>query len=209
MSYIIVGAGGHAKVVLDILNTLHENIAGIIDDNFRKESFKGLPVLGTTSELDSIVPRFPQDSFIVAVGNYRPRKQIVNLLETFQVNFGTAIHPSAIIGSGVTIGKGTVVMPNVIVNADSHVGDHVILNTACTVDHDCSLQNFVHISPGAHLAGGVKIGECTHIGIGSNVIPRKTIGKFTTVGAGACVVADIPDYVLAVGCPAKVIRTIT
>lgn len=209
MSYIIYGAGGHAKVIIDILYANHEMITGIVDDHFNEKEFKGIPVLGKSKDIKRIVKDYPDARFLIAIGNNNIRMNIVKQLEDFNVKWGTAIHPSVIIGSEVTIGEGTVMMSNVVVNADSIIGKHAILNTAATVDHDCSIANYVHLSPGVHTAGGVSIGECTHIGIAASLIPGVHVGRNTIVGASSCVLSDLPDEVVAVGCPAKTIKNLT
>ncbi|WCT55359.1 acetyltransferase [Paenibacillus kyungheensis] len=208
MSYIIYGAGGHAKVIIDILHANHEMIIGVVDDYFKAKEFKGIPVLGKSEDIKRIVKDYPDARFLVAIGNNNIRMNIVKQLEYFNIKWGTAIHPSAIIGSEVTIGEGTVMMPNVVVNADSVIGKHTILNTATTVDHDCSIADYVHLSPGVHTAGGVSIGERTHIGIAASLIPGVHVGKDTIVGASSCVLSDLPDEIVAVGCPAKMIKNL-
>jgi acetyltransferase-like isoleucine patch superfamily enzyme len=99
-------------------------------------------------------------------------------------------------------------MPNAVINADAYVGEHVIVNTAATIDHDCRIEDFVHISPGVHMAGGVQIGCCARIGIGASLIPGVRVGRDTIVGAASCVIRDLPENVIAVGCPAKVIKNL-
>ncbi len=208
MSYIIYGAGGHAKVIIDILHANQEMIIGIVDDHFNEKEFKGIPVLGKSKDIERIIKDYPDARFLIAIGNNSIRMKIVKQLEDFDVVWGTAIHPSVIIGSEVTIGEGSVMMANVVVNADSTIGKHTILNTAATVDHDCSIADYVHLSPGVHTAGGVSIGERTHIGIAASLIPGVHIGRDTIVGASSCVLSDLPDEIVAVGCPAKMIKNL-
>lgn len=208
MRYILIGAGGHAKVIVDILLSTDQEIIGFIDDNIIDEGPYGLPFLGTTKHIEDYQTKYPEARYIVAIGDNGVRESIVNGLKGFNVQFGRAIHSTAVIGSDVCLGDGCVVMPNVVVNAGTIIGEHAILNTASTIDHECKIGSYSHISPGVHLAGGVTVGSCSHIGIGVSIIQGMSIGTETVIGAGACVVNNIPDKVKAVGCPAKVINTL-
>ncbi|AET57666.1 acetyltransferase (isoleucine patch superfamily) protein [Paenibacillus terrae HPL-003] len=208
MSYIVFGAGGHGKVVVDILRSCQETIAGMMDDGIQAKKWNGLPNLGGIGQLDEITLKYPEALYIVAIGNNSIRMNIVERLKQMQVQFGTAIHSSAVIGSNISIGEGTVVMPNAVINADTHIGEHVIINTAATIDHDCCVEHFAHISPGVHVAGGVTIGCRSHVGISASLIPGVSIGKDTIIGAASCVIRDLPDHVVAVGCPARVIKNL-
>jgi acetyltransferase EpsM len=210
MPYIVIGAGGHAKVVIEILKAMNAEIEGIVDDYYTNSFFFGYPVLGKVYE-QNWVSKFhakPDVKCIIAIGNADHRKRAVEQITGQGLSFGIAIHPSAIISSSAVIGQGTVVMANAVVNAFTYIGSHVILNTACTVDHDCQIEDFVHISPGVNLAGGISIGQAAHIGIGSSVIQGVAIGSQSIIGAGACVVNNIPADVVAVGCPAKILKSL-
>lgn len=207
MEYIVVGTGGHSKVVIDILRASNEKVVGIVDDLLQENYFLGIPILGTINNIVKILMEIPDAYFIVAIGNNERRRMVVEQLNNHTVNFGTAIHPSAIIGSNVIIDKGTVIMPNTVINAGAIIGEHVILNTACTVDHDCHIESYAHLSPGVHLAGNVTVGECVHLGIGSNIIQGIAVGTHSVIGAGSCVIDNVPANVVAVGCPARVIKT--
>lgn len=206
MSYIVYGAGGHAKVVIDILRSRSEKIVGVMDDHFLVDEWNGLPVLGGMDRLHGILKQFPESLFVIAIGDNEVRKRIAALLAQAGARFGDAIHPSAVISSNVSLGRGTVVMPMAVINSDAVIGEHVIINTAATVDHDCFISNFAHISPGVNIAGSVIIEASVHIGIGAAIIPGVKVGCNTVVGAGACVINDLPEDAVAVGCPAKVIN---
>lgn len=206
MSYIVYGAGGHAKVVIDILHSNSEKIDGVMDDHTLVSEWNGLPVLGSIDHLQENIKKFPESLFIVAIGDNKVRNKIATLLAQAGVSFGNAIHPSAVIAPSVNLGSGTVVMPMAVINSDAVIGEHVIINTSATVDHDCRLANFAHISPGVNIAGAVKIEASVHLGIGAAVIQGVKIGRNTVVGAGACVINDLPEDAVAVGCPAKVIN---
>ncbi|MDP1510219.1 acetyltransferase [Paenibacillus sp. CMAA1739] len=207
MSYIVFGAGGHAKVIVDILRFSGEEIIGVLDDHCTEETWNGLPILGGRNQIDQIVSLHPEALLIVAIGDNTTRSVIVSQFKAAGFKFGTAIHPSAIVAPSSFVGEGSAIMPNSVINADAYVGEHVIVNTAATVDHDCRIEDFAHISPGVHMAGNVQIGRGAHIGIGANLIPGIRVGRNTLVGAGSCVIRHLPDNVTAVGCPAKVIKT--
>ncbi|MNB76737.1 putative acetyltransferase EpsM [compost metagenome] len=209
MSYIVYGAGGHAKVVIDILRAAGQRLIGVMDDSCRGDEWNGLKLLGNREQIGRVLLNHPGALFLVAIGDNAIRMSIAHQLKSAGAWFGQAIHPSAILGSNVGVGAGTVLMPGTIVNADTQIGEHVIVNTAATIDHDCRIGSYAHISPGAHLAGGVKVGTAAHIGIGASIIPGIQVGDGTVIGAGACAVRDVPDHVVAVGCPARIINNIT
>ncbi len=201
---LLYGAGGHAKVVADILErSARHTIVGVLDD--REElwggSFLGYRVLGGLKALTR--KGQARTAIILAIGFNQARKRLAGELATLGWSFATAAHPSAQIGRDVTIGPGTVLMANSVVNPGSRIGAHVIINTGATVDHDCSIEDYAHICPGAHLAGGVSVGEGAQVGIGASAIESVRIGRWSVVGAGATVVRDIPERVTAVGTPAK------
>ncbi|MFJ7765329.1 acetyltransferase [Bacillus toyonensis] len=206
MEYIIVGAGGHGRVILDILIAQNKAVAGFIDDNEEEDVLGVYPILGKKETIVELIETRKDIKFIIAIGDNEARKKIVQYIQDYNGQFGKAIHPSSIVSNNVKIGLGTVVMPNVIINNATNVGQHVILNTASTIDHDCNIQDFVHVSPGVNLAGDVTVGIGSHIGIGACVIPRIKIGNNVIVGAGGVVVKDIVNNVVAVGCPTKIIK---
>jgi sugar O-acyltransferase (sialic acid O-acetyltransferase NeuD family) len=197
----VIGAGGHAKVVIRTLQDLGYAVAAIFDDNRQRwgASLFGSLIIGPIEKI-AAEPALPT---IIAVGNNSARRRIV---ESFTLPWLTAVHPSAFVDSSVQIGQGTVVLPRAVIQVDTVVGEHVIVNTAATIDHDCCVGNYSHLAPGVHLAGGITIGSNTLLGIGAVVIPNISIGNNATVGAGAAVIRDLPDNVVAVGVPAKVVR---
>jgi len=204
--FAIVGAGGHAKVVVDALLTSGHEVLGFYDDNptlLGAEPIPGVKVLGDTEHLPGNL-QHGNGAVILAVGANRVRFRLSRRLS---VPYGVAYAPSAVLGRGVRIGKGSMILPSATVNIDTVIGEHVILNTSSSVDHDCAIGDFVHIGPGAHLGGGVVVGEGTFLGLGSSVIPGIRIGRWSVIGAGAVVTKDIPDDCTAVGVPAKVIKT--
>lgn len=193
---VIVGAGGHGRVVLDAALAAGLEVAGFLADP-AGEPVNGLPVLGPTALLDELLPRH---RFIIAIGDQQARRD-------FSLRIGdrlqSVIHPASWISPSARIGKGAAIIGGVIVNANAEVGDFCILNTGCTIDHDNRLADGVQICPGAHLAGNVSVGEDAFIGTGASVIPGVRIGARAVIGAGAVVVSDVPDGAKAVGNPAR------
>lgn len=204
---IIIGAGGHASVVIDIIESMkkngHEiNIKGLIDDNEEITELMGYPILG---KLDDILVYTNNDTeFIIGIGNNKIRRKIA--IELKDLKYFTAIHPTSIIGMNVFIEEGTVVMPRAVINTNSVIGKHSIINSGAIVEHDNKIGNFTHVSPGAVLAGGVTVGDSTQIGANSVVIQCLNIGSNSIVGAGTTVIRDIESNVTVVGAPAKVIK---
>lgn len=201
---IVVGAGGHAKVVVSVILAAGMKIAAIYDDDPEKWGWEisGYKVLGPLSAIDD-TGRGPA---IMAIGDNSLRKKLVSRFK--RLSWIKVIHPAAYVHPSVRIGAGTVVFAGAVVQPDSLIGEHCILNTGATIDHDCIIGNYAHISPGVNLAGSVSISEGVFIGIGSAVIIGVKIGEWTTVGAGSAVIKELPSNAVAVGVPAKVIRSI-
>lgn len=195
---LLIGGSGHAKVIMDCLK--QGSIKGIFDDNKDLKELNNIPVIHSY-DADFL----PEETVIISIGKNSTRKKIA---QNTKHAFGNAIHHSAIISPSAKIDTGTVILQGSIIQADATIGKHCIINTAATVDHDCRLGDYVHISPNATLSGTVSIGEGTWIGAGATVINNITIGKGCVIGAGAVVTKNIPDYSLAVGIPAKIIKTL-
>ncbi|SHH38411.1 hypothetical protein [Desulfosporosinus lacus] len=163
---IIIGMGGHSKVVTDIAILNGYKVLGYLDDNEPVGEGREL-YLGKIETL----PRWVRDGvgFVIAIGNNLVRKAIVEKYKGLNLDYVKLVHPVAIIGSKVEILGGSVVMPGAIINADARIGEHVIVNTAAAVDHDCVVGDFVHIAQGAVLAGGVKVESCAVVDVGVRV----------------------------------------
>ncbi len=207
MRVVIVGAGGHAKVVCDALlasGAAETDIVGFADDNpeLAGRMVLGFPVL---TGIDSL-GLAGSVSLAMGVGDNAARRHLFDSARVLGYTVMTVVHPQAVIGRGCRVGSGTVVLANVVVNADTTVGDNVILNTACSVDHDCFVGAHCHLAPGATVAGGVRIGEETLLGIGSTVMPGLSIGAGCVVGAGAVRLTHLKAGCVAVVFPARFIK---
>lgn len=198
---VIVGAGGHAKVIADIVKKSGDNLLGFLDDSKESgtEVFDAF-VLGT---IDSY-KEYSNAALIIAIGDNYARERVAQKLE--DAYFYTAIHPTAVIAEGVAIGQGTCVMANAVINPDATVGVHCIINTASVVEHDNVIGDFCHISPAAALAGTVTIGKRTHIGIGAKVKNNVCVCDDAIVGAGAVVVKPITEAGTYIGVPARKVK---
>lgn len=205
---MIVGAGGHAQVVADILLHMAEEEAevepvGYLDDNpaLTGQELLGLPVAGVLADLPSI----PHDAVVVAIGDNATRRRVFEDLKAQGECFVVACHPSAVVAADVVVGPGTMICAGAVVNPGSVVGVNVILNTGCTVDHHNRVGDHVHLAPGVHTGGEVTVGDGVFVGIGATIIPGRTIGPWSTIGAASVVTKDIAPGVSAVGMPARVI----
>ena len=207
MKIVIIGGGGHSKVIKDIiLSNKNLSIFGYLDDkHIDKRIHNGL-FLGPISYANEIVRQQNDIRFVIAIGNNLLRKQIAQRLNLQDDMFITLIHSTAIVSCTCQIDVGTVIMPNTVINSDSIIGKHVIINTGAVVEHDNVIGDFVHVSPNATLTGSVKVGEGSHVGAGATVIPNVEIGEWSIIGAGATVIHDIPANKTAVGTPTKIIN---
>lgn len=199
----VIGAGGHAKVVIaTLLAAGTEEIAGVLDDNPERwgADVLGVPVRGAASEPS--LERFGVDRAIIAIGSNPIRAEIARRFDHL-VSWANAVHPTAHLAPGVRLRPGAVVFAGAIAQPDTVIGRHAILNTMCSVDHDSIVGDFAHVGPGARLAGNVEIGEGAFLGVGSSIIPGHSVGAWATIGAGGVVIRDVPRSVIAKGVPAK------
>lgn len=198
---IIIGAGGHAKVVISTLIASGIKVNKIFDDNPDKwgSCIFDIEITGPLSKIDI----HSTELALTAIGDNKVRKDIVSRFR--HLHWITVVHPSAYVDPTVFLGNGTIVFANAVIQPDTFIGDHCIINTSATIDHDCRIGNYVHISPGVNLAGDVQLEDGVFCGIGGKIINGMTIGTWATIGAGAVVINGLPGYSLAVGVPAKVI----
>lgn len=200
---VIIGGGGHAKVVIEILRAAGETVAAIVDADPTPRTILGVPVVGDDLALPALRERGLTRLF-VAVGDNRLRETLGRKARGMGFILANAVHPSAIVSPSARLGEGVAVMAGAVINAESQIADLAIINTGAVVDHDCRLGAAAHVAPGAALAGGVSVGDRAFLGVGVRVIPGVTIGADTVVGAGGVVVRNLPAAVLAVGVPAKI-----
>lgn len=193
---VIVGAGGHGRVVADaaLLNGYKKVL--YLDD----ADECAVELSGKTCDY---VKYINECDFFVAIGNSIIREKITNTLISGGANVVSIIHPSAIIGSNVIIGVGTFVAPGAVINTGSTIGKGVIINTCSSVDHDCTIDDFCHISVGARIAGTVSIGRGTFLCAGATIINNIKICDGCTIGAGAVVIRNTTEKGVYVGIPAK------
>lgn len=204
---LVIGASGHAKVIIDIIELQNKyEIVGLID-SFKEigKTIYDYKVLGTEKDLPKLIEAHNIHGGIIAIGDNWTRMNIYNEIaaHTSNFNFIKAIHPSAVIGKNVSIGPGTAIMAGVVVNSDAKIGKQCIVNTKSSVGHDTVLKDFSSVAPGVSIGGDVKLGKCSAISLGANVIERVKIGKHTVIGAGALVNKDIASNKIAYGIPAK------
>jgi sugar O-acyltransferase (sialic acid O-acetyltransferase NeuD family) len=197
---VIIGAGGHGKVIAD--NALKNGYTDIcfVDDR-AAGSCMDFPIAGTCADLFDM--NDGKTDFIIGIGNNAVRKKIA---EAYDLHWVTLIHPSAQVAVNVTIGKGTAIMAGAVINACTTVGEHCIINTRAVIEHDNIIENYAHISPNAALGGTVHLGECSWIGIGAAVINNIDICENCIVGAGDVVIKNIKESGTYVGVPARKIK---
>lgn len=205
MNVVLFGAGGHAKVTIDIMRLNNYNVYCILDDDksTHRTNVLGVPVLGGKEKFDEIIQN-NVSKMIITIGSNKVRMLIANLAKSAGFNLVNAIHPSSVIAKSAVIGEGVFIASGAVICADARIGDCSIINTGASVDHECVIEEAAHICPGVRLAGNVSIGSCAQVGIGSSVIQGLTIGEHSMIGAGSVVVRDIPSHVTAYGAPAKV-----
>ncbi len=203
---IILGAGGHAKVLIEALLKSGNLIAGIVDPDPKLAGVEilGVPVLGG----DDVVNEFPPSEIqlvngLGSVGLPFKRQQIFERFKGMGYKFATVVHPSAVVASDVELGEGAQVMAGAVIQPGCCIGINCIINTRASVDHDCIIGDHVHIAPGVTMSGIIKIGSDSHIGTGATLIQGISIGIGCLIAAGAVVIKDIADGAMVRGVPAR------
>lgn len=203
---VVIGSGGHAKVVIELLQAMGEPVSYCVGGTDDADICMGIPVLKGDEYLHLLRLEGFRKAF-VAIGSNSVRQRLADSAVHTGYELVNAISPRAIISPSARIGKGIAIMAGAILNAECIIEDLAIINTGATVDHDCHIGYGAHIAPQCALAGTVTVGAGSFLGVGCKVIPGISIGTDVTVGAGGVVTANIPDGVVAVGVPAKVIKT--
>lgn len=203
---IIIGAGDHAKVLLDILLEQEVTVIGLTDKSISKETcVYGVSVIGDDSEiLKYKTNEIELINGIGSVGNTSLRRKVFVSLKEKGYVFRRVIHPSVIISKRAKIGEGTQLLAGSVVNTEAEIGDNTIINTKTSIDHGCVIGKHCHIAPGCSFSGCVKVGDGTHIGTGTSIIQGINIGKNVLIGAGSVVINDVNDNEKAFGVPARV-----
>jgi sugar O-acyltransferase (sialic acid O-acetyltransferase NeuD family) len=223
MNIILIGYGGHAQVIIDIVQREQKHkIVGLIryqestnQESTNQESTKkevsGVPVIGVDTDLPILSEKMNVNQGIICLGDnfvrQKARKRIIELLPNF--SFVTVLHPDASISSRVRIGIGTVVMAGVTINPNCEIGDHCILNTNSSIDHNCKLCDFSSVGPGVNLGGNVSIGRLSHIGLGSAVKQNVAIGENSVIGGLSFVNKDVGNWELGFASPYRKVRNRT
>lgn len=205
---LLIGAGGHARVIVDILRTQPTMAAaGFIDPLHQGQILLEVPVLGG----DEVAPALRAQGTMLAIiavgstGDCRRRQQLFSQYRADGWSFATAIHAWTRVAPGVPIGQGTAIMAGAVVNTGAKVGENVVINSGAIVEHDCSIGDHTYVAPGAVLCGGVRAGVGAFIGAGATVRQGVQIGEWAVVGAGAVVLQDVPPGVTALGVPARIV----
>jgi sugar O-acyltransferase (sialic acid O-acetyltransferase NeuD family) len=207
---VIYGAGGHGRVVLDILRSTYRSaIVGFLDSD---PSLHGLiiddvPVLGDSQVVPDLLAQHSGIEAVVAIGDNKARMKIAKVLLELGMPLANAVHPSAHVSPSARLGKDVTIAPGAIICAHAKIGNHVIVNSGAIVEHENDIGDGVHIAPGAKLAGRVTVGEGAFIGMGAVVIGNLTIGAGSIVGAGAVVLREVEPFSVVVGIPARPIST--
>jgi sugar O-acyltransferase (sialic acid O-acetyltransferase NeuD family) len=209
MDVIIAGAGGHGRVVLDILRAANlHTVVGFLDANqdLHGTAINGVPVMGNLNLLFKLKSKGVAGA-IVAIGDNRIRASYAHKLAAAGLKLANAIHPSAIISPTARLGLNLVIAAGAIICTEAKIADSAIINTAAVVDHECEIGEAAFIAPGVRLAGRVSVGEGAFVGIGANVLPCLRIGEHSIVGGGTLVRRDVPPGATVVGVPGRIIKT--
>lgn len=207
---IVLCAGGHSKVLINILLDCNEEIIGIVDQDPAKHGSQllGIPVIGD----DQLVMTHAPDAIRLVNGlgsahSLNPRRALFEKFSAAGYRFASVIHPAAIISREVTLGEGVQLMAGVTLQPGVSIGSDTIINTGATADHDCHIGAHTHVAPGAVICGNVHLGNEVHLGSGSTIIQNIRIGDGALIAAGSVVTCDLPDGSRVAGIPAKEIAS--
>jgi UDP-perosamine 4-acetyltransferase len=205
-SVVIVGCGGHAKVVIELVRAEGRyQIAGCTASIETGFVLGDIPILGTDSVLPNVLAKEVRKAF-VAIGDNQLRLRLLAQVSEMGFELVNVISPNAVVSPSAILGRGIAIMAGAVINASARIGNGAVINTNASVDHDCCIADGVHIGPGSALAGNVNVGPESILGAGTTIIPGVRIGCRAVIGAGSVVIRDIPDEATAVGVPARIIR---
>jgi sugar O-acyltransferase (sialic acid O-acetyltransferase NeuD family) len=207
---LIIGAGGHGRVIADLARACHRGILGYLDEDraIHGQRIQGIEVLGGDERLNECPPeQVVLANGIGSVTSVEPRQRVFTRLSAVGYVFEVLVHPSAIVATSVSLSGGAQVMAGAVVQAGTSIAENAILNTGAIIDHDCVIGRHSHVAPGATLCGNVQLGERSFVGAGSTVIQGIRIGNGAFVGAGAVVVSDVEDAARVTGVPAKIMSS--
>lgn len=209
---VLFGAGGHAGMVLDTIESagLPQPVV-IVDNNpaLAGTTVYGIPVAGADDCLEQAILDHQLTGFVMGIGSVGSsliRQSVYRTAVARLRNAMTVVHPSSVISDHATLHTGCQIFPAAIINRGATIGENVIVNSGAIVEHDCQIESHVHIAPGATLAGSVTVGTGSHIGCGATVIQSVSIGRNAIVGAGAVVTTDVADNSVVVGVPARILQ---
>lgn len=209
---VIIGAGGHARDILDVFEahratSLDFEVLGFVVERayFQPGSIvNGLPIMG---DFDWLTERLGSVEVVCGVGEPRLRRRLTQLLLSHGARFASVVHPSSTLTRRVHLSEGTIVGAGVVMTSNVRVGAHAHVNIGCTLAHDVEIGDFAMIAPGAHLSGNVRIGTGTTVGTGATIIEKVSVGAWSIIGAGSSVIRDVPNDVTVVGCPGRIVKT--
>lgn len=209
---VIIGVGGHAKVVAECVDETKYEIVGFLDkdDEHLGEMIDGIPIIGNDADPVRWIEAGISGCVngIGHVGNCMIRNKVYKKFKEAGFHMITAIHKSSIVSKKAVIEDGAVIMPGAVVNTGAHIMENVIINSKAVIEHDTIVGEGTHVAPGSAISGGVTIGKNVLIGTGSSIIQSRVIGDNTIVGAGTVVTRDIANNVVAVGNPARIVREV-
>jgi len=205
---IVFGAGGHALVVADAVQACGGAVVGYVDTiapERKGQLFNGAPIVGG---LDDVLSYVAGSNIGVAFGfgDCAARYALMRNLSEHNIELVTVVHPAAVVSRSAEIGRGVYIGPQAVVEAQARIGEGAIINCGACVCHECRIGSAVTVCPGVVMGGKTSVGDQTWLGIGATLIDKVSVGSGCFIGAGAAVVADLPDGVLAVGVPARVVR---
>ncbi len=204
---IVLGAGGHARVLIEALQCVGARIIGCSGQDTKRPASLPTEIDFLTGD-EAVLDHAPGSIYLVnGVGTVDSTGRRATLFDRFKTKgyrFAQVIHPSAVVASGVILGEGAQIMAGAVVQPGTSIGKNSLVNTRAAVDHDCEIGAHVHLAPGATLSGGVCVGRGAHIGTGAAVIQGITIGEGSLVAAGAAVIESVPDHVSVSGVPARI-----